>query len=118
MNEKKIMWFDSPKKNSSFSLRGYFSRLNILIKRSKGGDRDCCRWKGIKILLPAMPKDDKGIINYRSFVLLNGEFKTHSYLRKCSEVSQREQDNECFNIIHSMQISLTVTAQHDKTRIG
>ena len=39
-----------------------------------------------------MPKDDKGIINYRSFVILNDEFKTQSDLRKRSEVSQREQD--------------------------
>ncbi len=44
-----------------------------------------------------MPKDDKGIINYRSFVILNGEFKTHSNLRKRSEVSQREQD---YKILH------------------
>ncbi len=39
-----------------------------------------------------MPKDDKGIINYRSFVILNGEVKTYSNLRKSSEVSQRKQD--------------------------
>ena len=30
--------------------------------------------------------------NSRSLVMLNGEFKTHSNLRKRSEVSQREQE--------------------------